>query len=157
MDFLSMSVGKYLKNNLDFAKDIERPKIFGTNYFLKKDGKYINGMLDKAIWVKWMELRVHDDVDAINTPAGLIPTYEDIKRLFKEVLDKEYTEADYETQFTINVSENLAKIDRMKEIYETKVTDAPEVVQQELAAQADRLNKLKEEHGDYVSPFKLIG
>jgi phosphoenolpyruvate carboxykinase (GTP) len=49
MDFLSMSVGKYIQNNLDFGKDIKRPKVFGTNYFLKKDHKYLNGMLDKAV------------------------------------------------------------------------------------------------------------
>lgn len=49
MDFLSMSVGQYLRNNLDFAQEIKRPKVFGTNYFIKKDGQYLNGKLDKSI------------------------------------------------------------------------------------------------------------
>jgi phosphoenolpyruvate carboxykinase (GTP) len=154
MDFLSMSVGKYLQNNLDFAKDIKRPKVFGTNYFLKKDGKYLNGMLDKAIWVKWMELRIHDDVDAIETPMGFIPKYEDLKKLFKEVLDKEYSSEDYETQFAIRVTENLAKIERMKKIYQT-MSDAPQMLLKFMDEQEAGLKALAEKHVNCVSPSVL--
>jgi len=153
MDFLSMSVGRYIHNNLEFAKDIERPTVFGTNYFLKKDGKYLNGKLDKSIWVKWMELRVHGDVEALDSGTGMIPMYEDLKKLFKEVLDEEYTEQDYVDQFTIRVSENLAKLDRMDAIYAT--IDAPEAMKREMKAQRERIEALKIAKGDYVSPFDL--
>ncbi|MFH1414673.1 MAG: phosphoenolpyruvate carboxykinase (GTP) [Elusimicrobiota bacterium] len=156
MDFLSMSVGKYLKNNLDFAADIERPKIFGVNYFLKKDGNYLNGMLDKAVWVKWMELRVNREADGIDTPVGIIPRYEDLKRLFKEVLDKEYSEAEYNEQFVLRVPENLAKLERMKEIYKTKVPDAPGILFECLNEQEEKLKKVAEIHGDYIEPAKLL-
>jgi phosphoenolpyruvate carboxykinase (GTP) len=154
MDFLSMSVGHYLQNNLDFAADVPRPKVFGTNYFLKKDGAYLNDMLDKSVWIKWMELRIHGDVDALDAAVGLIPKYEDLQRLFKDVLDKDYTREDYVAQFTIRIPELLAKRDRMDEIYAT-VTDAPERLTQELAAQRTRLEKLRGEKGDYISPFDL--
>jgi phosphoenolpyruvate carboxykinase (GTP) len=113
MDFLSMSVGKYLQNNLDFAKDIKRPKVFGTNYFLKKDGQYLNGMLDKSAWVKWMELRVHGDVDVLDAGYGMIPKYQDLKTIFAATLDQAYTEQDYVEQFMIRIPELLAKLDRM--------------------------------------------
>ncbi len=154
MDFLSMSVGKYIRNNLDFAKDIERPKVFGTNYFLKKDGKYLNGMLDKAIWVKWMELRVHGDVEALDAGYGLIPTYEDLKRLFQDVLKKGYTRQDYISQFTIRIPELLDKLHRMEKIYAT-VHDAPAAMAEETTAQRQRLEALQGRLGDYISPFDL--
>jgi phosphoenolpyruvate carboxykinase (GTP) len=111
-------------------------------------------MLDKAVWVKWMELRVHDDVEALDAGYGRIPVYADLKRLFKEVLDKEYTEKDYEEQFSIRIPELLAKLDRMEEIYAT-VEDAPPTMKDEMAAQRRRLQDLQKAKGDCVSPFDL--
>jgi len=155
MDFLSFSVGKYLHNNINFAADIDRPKIFGTNYFLKgADGNYLNGKLDKSIWVKWMELRIHGDVEAIDAGCGLIPTHEDLAKLFKQVLDEDYTQEQYVEQFTIRIPESLAKLDRMEEIFAT-VDDAPDAMQQEMAAQRKRLQDLQAAKGDYVSPLDL--
>lgn len=154
MDFLSMSVGRYIRNNLDFAADIRRPKVFETNYFLKKDGAYLNAKLDKSVWIKWMELRVHGDVDAINAAYGLIAKYEDIHDLFKQVLNREYTEQDYVDQFTIRIPECLAKLDRMERIYDT-FTDMPQVMEDEMAAQHKRLTDMRAAKGDYVNPFDL--
>ncbi len=154
MDFLSMSIGKYLQNNLDFAKEIRRPKVFGTNYFLRKDGKYLNGMLDKAVWVKWMELRIHGEAEAIDAAYGLIPKYEDLKRLFKQVRNKDYTEQDYVEQFKIRIPELLAKLDRMEKIYAT-VQGTPEAMKREMAEQRKRLEALKAAKGECVSPLDL--
>jgi phosphoenolpyruvate carboxykinase (GTP) len=39
---------------------------------------------------KWMELRVHGDLDAIETPTGYTPVYEDLRNLFKKYLNKEF-------------------------------------------------------------------
>lgn len=154
MDFLSMSVGRYIQNNLDFAKDIKRPKVFGTNYFIKKDGKYLNGKLDKAVWLKWMDLRVHNEADALDAAYGLIPRYEDLKSLFRQVLDKDYSRAEYVDQFMIRIPECIAKLDRMDEIFAT-VSDTPEAMKVELKAQRERLEALKAEKGDYISPLDL--
>ena len=154
MDFLSMSVGHYIQNNLDFAKDIKRPKVFGTNYFLKRDGKFLNGILDKSVWIKWIELRAHDDVEALDAAYGMIPKYEDLKRLFKETLDKEYSEKEYVEQFTTNIPELLAKLARMEEIYST-ITDTPETMREEMRNQKAKLEDLRSRKGDYVSPLSL--
>ncbi len=154
MDFLSMSVGKYLRNNLDFARQLKRPKVFGTNYFLKKDGKYLNGMLDKAVWVKWMELRIHGEAEALDAACGLIPRYDDLQRLFQQVLGMDYTERNYVEQFTIRIPELLAKLDRMEKIYAT-VGDTPKVMKDEMAAQRQRLEALRAAKGDHISPFNL--
>jgi phosphoenolpyruvate carboxykinase (GTP) len=154
MDFLSMSVGHYIQNNLDFAKEIERPKVFGTNYFIKKDGKYLNGKLDKSVWVKWMELRIHGEVDAIDAAYGKIPHYADLKRLFQEVMNKGYSEQDYVDQFMIRIPELIAKQDRMDKIFAT-VENCPEEYTREMQAQRQRLEALRAEKGDYISPFDL--
>lgn len=154
MDFLSMSVGRYIENNLSFAKAIDRPKIFGTNYFLKKDGQYLNGKLDKSIWVKWMELRIHGEVDAIDAGYGLIPKYEDLKILFQQVLKKEYTREDYNEQFTVNIPELLEKLGRMEEIFST-VADTPQTMKNEMSEQRRRLEILQDQKGDYITPDAL--
>ncbi|MFP4054466.1 MAG: phosphoenolpyruvate carboxykinase domain-containing protein, partial [Phycisphaerae bacterium] len=156
MDFLAIPLGKYIMNNVKFADGVKDvPGVFGVNYFLKgKDGKFLNGMLDKAVWVKWMELRVNGDVEAIKTPIGNIPLYEDLKKLFKEVRNKDYTEADYNEQFSIRIPELLAKIDRIEKVYQT-VEDTPEVVWEQLKAQRQRLDELKSAKGEYVKPADL--
>lgn len=154
MDFLSMSVGRYIENNLNFAKDIKRPKVFGTNYFIKKDGQFLNGKLDKSVWIKWMDLRIHEEVDVLDAGYGLIPLYDDLKTLFKETLNREYTEQEYNDQFTIRIPELLAKADRMDEIYAT-VDEKPALLVAEFSEQRKRLEKLRESKGEYILPADL--
>lgn len=157
LDFLSIPLGRYIQNNLDFAETIDNlPLIFSVNYFLRgKDGKYLNGMADKKVWILWAELRVNGDVDAIETPTGFIPKYEDLAKLFKEQLGKEYSQADYVQQFTIRVPENLAKVDRVEKIYKEKVPDTPQIVFDTFAKIRSRLKAAQDRHGDYISPFDL--
>jgi len=158
LDFLSIPLGRYIQNNLDFAKDIENPPlIFSANYFLKdKDGEYLNGMADKLIWILWAELRANGDVDGIETPTGLIPKYEDLEKLFKEHLDAQYTKADYIQQFTIRIPENLAKLERVEKIYKEKVSDTPQIVFDTFAEVRRRLKAAGDKYGDYISPFDLM-
>jgi phosphoenolpyruvate carboxykinase (GTP) len=156
-DFVAIPLGKYVKNNLDFVKGITKPPlVFGVNYFLRdSEGKFVNAVRDKHVWVKWMELRVHGDVGALKAPTGMIPKYEDIAPLFKEVLNKEYTQEDYINQFTIRVPENLAKIDRVTKFHHENVPGAPSAVFDVLERQKSRLQQLQKEKGDYVSPLDL--
>jgi phosphoenolpyruvate carboxykinase (GTP) len=157
LDFLAVPLGKYIQNNLDFGLALGNPpKVFGTNYFLRgADGKYLNGMLDKSIWIKWMELRVHGEAQAIDAPTGRIPRYEDLRKLFKTVLGKDYTPQQYVEQFAIRVPESLAKIDRIEAVYRKDVPDAPSVLYKTLEAQRARLKALQQAKGDRVSPENL--
>jgi len=157
LDFLSIPLGRYIQNNLDFAKGIENPPlIFSVNYFLKdKDGNYLNGMADKLVWILWAELRVNGDVEAIETPTGLIPKYEDLQKLFKEHLDAQYTQADYVEQFTFRIPKNLAKLDRVEKIYREKVSDTPQILFDTFAEVRKRLKAASDKHSDYISPFDL--
>ena len=157
MDFVAIPLGRYIQNNLDFVDGIDDvPGIFSVNYFLKgEDGNFLNGKLDKTVWLLWAELRVNGDVDAIETPTGFIPKYEDLAKLFKQALNKEYTQEDYVKQFTVRIPNLLAKFERVEEIYKAKVDDTPQVVYDTFAAIRDRLTAAKEKHGDYISPLDL--
>jgi phosphoenolpyruvate carboxykinase (GTP) len=159
LDFLSIPIGRYIQNNLDIVKDVKKqPLVFHVNYFLRgDDGNFLNGIKDKHVWVKWMELRAHGEAGAIKTPVGYIPMYEDLKRLFKEVLDKEYTTEEYEEQFKLRINEIIAKIDRIKNIYHTKVFDTPHILMKALDDQKKRLEECKEKNGEYVSPVVFRG
>ena len=157
-DFLAIPLGKYIQNNIDIVQGIDNPPlVFGVNYFLRdKEGNFVNGVRDKHVWIKWMELRVHDDVDAIVCPTGRIPLYEDLVPLFKQVLDKDYTKEDYIKQFTIRVPENLAKIDRVEKYHRENIPGSPQVVYDTLKITRERLNEARELHGDNISPFDLL-
>jgi phosphoenolpyruvate carboxykinase (GTP) len=156
-DFVAIPLGKYINNNLDFGKKLKTPPlVFGVNYFLRdKDGKFVNGVRDKHVWVKWMELRVNNEADAIRTPTGFIPCFEDIKILFAQVLGKEYSKEDYIRQFTIRVEENLAKLDRVEQFHRQNVSDAPEKLFIILSEQRDRLLGAQRRFGNYINPFDL--
>jgi len=157
LDFLSIPLGKYIQNNLDFAEGIENPPfIFSVNYFLKDEkGKYLNGIADKLVWILWAELRVNGEVEAIETPTGMIPIYEDLQQLFKDNLNEDYTKADYDRQFTIRIPENLAKLDRVEKVYREKVSDAPQILYDTFDKVRDRLKAAGDKHGDIISPLDL--
>jgi len=157
MDFLSIPFDEYIQNNLNFEEGIDNPPlIFSVNYFLKdKNGKYLNGISDKKIWVLWAELRAHGDVDAIETPTGLIPKYEDLAKLFADNLDFEYSKDAYVKQFTIRIPENLKKLDRIEDIYKNRIKGTPKIVFEVLGKHRTRLEELSQSKGQYVSPFDL--
>jgi phosphoenolpyruvate carboxykinase (GTP) len=157
-DFVSIPLGQYVKHYLDFGERLKKPPlVFGANYFLRdlKTGEFLNDRRDKHVWAKWIELRVHNDVGAIKTPTGLIPKYEDLKDLFRQVLNKKYSREDYARQFTIRVPENLRKIERVREFWTTKVSDTPEKLFQILDEQAKRLIKARERFGNYIPPDRF--
>ncbi len=157
-DFISIPLGQYLKNYLEFGKGLKKaPPVFGVNYFLKdlKTGEFLNDRRDKHVWVKWMDLRVRNEAGAIKSPTGWLPKYEDLCRLFRQVSDKDYAEEDYVKQFTIRVPENLAKIERVERFYRENVADTPAEIFGVLNEQRERLNKARERYGEYILPDKL--
>lgn len=158
-DFVSISLGKYIENYVKFGRNLRKaPIVFGVNYFLKDltTGEFLNSRRDKHVWVKWMELRAHNDVEVIESPTGLIPRYNDLRLLFQKVLQKEYLKEDYIKQFTIRIPENLLKIDRVQKFYKENVPDTPQILYDMLNQQKERLLKAKEKFGDYISPESLL-
>ena len=156
LDFVSVPFKTYIENHLKFAdglKDV--PKIYATNYFLKDEsGNYLNSKLDKKVWVLWAEGRVHHEFEALETPVGRIPKYEDLKTLFVRELNKDYTEAEYLQQFSLRVAKYLEKMERMSRIFED--IEMPVAFTEELKAQTERLKLAKTKYGeDIISPFQF--
>ncbi|MEM3269982.1 MAG: phosphoenolpyruvate carboxykinase domain-containing protein, partial [Saccharolobus sp.] len=123
-------------------------------YFLKDGDKFLNSKEDKRVWVKWAVKRVENSVDAIYTPIGLIPYYEDLKVLFSKILNKDYSERDYEKQFTLKLGKYLEKTERIIKIY-SSIDDVDEEVINELMEQKRRIMEYMKEYGESVSPFVL--
>ncbi len=157
-DFLAISLGTYIQNYLDFGGRLTNPpRVYATNYFLKKNGtgSYLNEILDKKVWIIWMEGRVNSKFDAIETPIGLIPKYEDLQQLFREHMKKEYTQAEYIEQFSIRVDKYLAKFERMETIF-SKYDDIPVQFTNQLYSQKELLEKAKAKYGAVISPFEFV-
>lgn len=155
LDFLAIPLGTYIKNHLKFGEALDKtPKIFATNYFLKENGEFLNRKVDKKVWLLWMEGRVHNEFDAIETPIGFIPKYEDLKQLFRQIFKRDYTREDYEKQFSIRLVKLLERLNRIVAIY--KDEDAPEVFHKHIKQEKERLNEAREKFGkDTISPFNL--
>ncbi|MCW3991453.1 MAG: phosphoenolpyruvate carboxykinase (GTP) [Candidatus Bathyarchaeota archaeon] len=118
MDFMVVPLGMYIANHIRFGRRLRnRPRVFAVNYFLRRQGRYTNEKVDKKVWVLWAEGRIRGEYDAIKTPIGRLPLYEDLRAIFMRVFRRHYSEKDYDLQFALRLDRLLEKIDRMVEIY----------------------------------------
>ncbi|MFX0062127.1 MAG: phosphoenolpyruvate carboxykinase (GTP) [Candidatus Hermodarchaeota archaeon] len=159
LDFMVVPLAKYLRAHFDFVKRLKNPnqiQIFSTNYFLKdENGKYYDDKVDKKIWLIWAEGRVNENYEAIKTPIGYIPKYDDLKKLFKSIFNKTYDLAHYEAEFAVRTQKWLEKLDRMEKIYNEE-QDMPQDYFDELNQLKDRLLQAREKYGsDVISPSKF--
>ena len=158
IDFLVVPLGRYISNHIRFGRKLDKaPMVFATNYFLKAEGRFLNEKVDKKVWLMWMEGRVHGDFEAIETPIGHIPRYEDLRMLFSQIFDRAYTEAEYEQQFSIRIDKFLEKIGRMEKIY-AEEQEVPEDFTSCLQTLKNRLNEARKRYGQpVVAPAKFLG
>jgi phosphoenolpyruvate carboxykinase (GTP) len=106
------------------------------------------------VWLGWLELWANGDVDAIETPIGFIPKYEDLKDLFAGI-DKEYPKALYDKQFAFYVDNILGRIDLQEEAYR-KEKNVPAKLFEVYEQQRAGLEALKEKYGPVVSAEQII-
>jgi phosphoenolpyruvate carboxykinase (GTP) len=145
--------------NSDAFSDEGRPILAGLNYFLTQgarggEGNRLLGeKRDVRAWLGWLERRAHGDVDAIETPIGYLPKYEDLVPLFAEI-DKEYPRELYDKQFSLYIDNIVARIDLQKEAY-GKEENLPTKLFEVYAEQREGLMKLKEKYGSVVTPDQL--
>jgi phosphoenolpyruvate carboxykinase (GTP) len=137
-----------------------KPLMAGLNYFLTHEarGGGGTGLLgekrDVKVWLGWLELRAHGEVDAIETPIGFIPKYEDLKRLFAAI-GKEYPKELYDKQFAFYVDNILARINLQEEAYR-KEKNVPARLFEVYREQREGLEALKAKYGPIVSVEQLI-
>lgn len=146
--------------NSDKIDDQKRPILAGLNYFLTHEArggdskKLLGEKRDVKVWLGWLERFFHNEVEAIKTPIGFIPKYPDLKKLFKDLIDKEYSEDLYLKQFSLYVDNILARVDLQNEAY-GKEKNIPKRLFEILDEQKAGLLALKEKFGSVVAPVKL--
>jgi phosphoenolpyruvate carboxykinase (GTP) len=156
MDFVSYPLGEYTMNNIAFGKSVAKaPKIFSTNYFLRtKEGKFCTDKLAKKVWLHWAEGRIHGEYEALDTPTGKIPLYEDLKVLFKKFLDLDYTREEYTYQFTFRCTKWIEKLQRSVAFFKKMDPNCPQELLDAWNKEIAKLEKVKAEFGDEIEPGK---
>lgn len=138
-----------------------KPVMAGLNYFLTHEarGGGGTGLLgekrDVKAWLGWLELRAHGDVDAIVTPIGLLPKYEDLRPLFAAI-GKEYPRELYEKQFALYIDNIMARIQLQEEAYR-KEARIPRRLFEIYEEQMEGLKELRSKYGPIVSVAQLVG
>lgn len=157
MDFLIVKLGKYISNHIKFGNSLKHcPRVLSTNYFLQKDGKYLNTKRDKDVWLAWFEGRCHNEFDAIKTPIGYLPKLEDLQTLFAAKFNgRKYTQEEYVEQFSVRADKYLEKIERMRGLYKDE-----EGMPKEFFDELDRMERelkelIKKHNKTTISPLEL--
>ena len=164
--FIPGSLGDYMDAQFRFFghKDLsnnKKPIMAGLNYFLIDEArggtskKLLGEKRDVKVWLAWLDRRAHREVAAIDTPIGYLPKYEDLKKLFKEIIDKDYPQDLYLKQFSLYIDNILARIDLQLDAY-GKEESLPRRLLEVLNEQRDGLLALKEKYGSKVSPADLL-
>jgi len=163
--FIPGSLGDYMEAQFQFfssdkiASD-KRPILAGLNYFLTHEArggtskKLLGEKRDVKAWMAWLERRAHKEIDAIDTPIGFLPKYEDLKNLFKSKIDKDYPEDLYIKQFSLYLDNIIARIDLQLEAY-GKEKNIPQKLFDIYKEQRQELGELKDKYGAIVTPKQL--
>lgn len=135
--------------------DTGRPVMAGLNYFLTHANRGGSGAgllgekKDVRVWLGWLELFAHGDVEAIESPIGMLPQYEDLKTLFDDI-GKEYPKSLYDMQFALYIDNIVSRLDLQTEAY-SKEEGVPERLFEVYQKQKRELLALKEKHGSVVA------
>ena len=144
----------------DKIKDEYKPVMAGLNYFLSdkarggKSPKLLGEKKDVKVWLSWLERYAHNEIDYIVTPIGNIPRYDDLKSLFKQIIDKEYTKELYTKQFSLYLDNIIKRIELQQDAY-AKEQGIPQTLFDILDKQKKALLALKDAHGSILSPEVL--
>jgi phosphoenolpyruvate carboxykinase (GTP) len=154
LDFISYPIGDYIRNNLKFVESIKQiPKIYAVNYFLKDDnGNFLTHKLAKKVWLHWAERRIHNEVGAHLSPLGLIPKYEDLKDLFKEIFQEDFSKELYEELFKFRIDAWSAKISRAIDFFSKVAPDCPDEYFEVWKGTLRKLQDVKGKYGPFIAP-----
>ena len=159
MDFVSYPLGEYTENNLKFVDGMKKePKVFSTNYFmLSPEGKFMTSKLAKKVWLHWAEGRIYGEYEGLATPTGTIPLYADLKKLFKELLDEDFSEADYDYLFTFRCTRWIEKLQRTKAFFAKMDANVPQHIYDAWDKTISDIEAAKAKYGDEIKPGDFKG
>jgi phosphoenolpyruvate carboxykinase (GTP) len=140
--------------------DATRPIMAGLNYFLTHENRGGTGSnllgekKDVRVWLGWLELFANGDVEAISTPIGFLPKYEDLVTLF-QTIDKQYPKSLYEMQFSLYIDKIVDRLELQRDAY-SKEPEIPEMLFNIYRKQVGELLELKEKFGAIIPMDKLV-
>jgi phosphoenolpyruvate carboxykinase (GTP) len=102
-------------------------------------------------------MRCHGEVDAMKTPTGLIPEYDILARLFKDILDEDYTRQDYEYQFSFRCSPWQQKLERAIRFYQNNAADCPKYAFDKWQEAIEVIKAARGKYGDVIKPGNYKG
>ncbi|MCF8031552.1 MAG: phosphoenolpyruvate carboxykinase (GTP) [Desulfarculaceae bacterium] len=146
--------------NSDKISAENRPIMAGLNYFLTHEARGGEGSAllgekrDVKVWLGWLERLVNNEVETIYSPVGLMPTYEDLKNMFKDLLDKDYSRELYDKQFSLYIDKIMARIDLQYDAFK-KEENIPDKLYAIYDEQKVELEDLRSKYGDIVNPDQV--
>ncbi len=163
--FIPGALGDYMDAQFKFfgnpgIDSAFKPVMAGLNYFLTDQARggnttrLIGEKRDVKVWLSWLERYAYDEVDHIATPIGNIPTYDDLKKLFSEIIHKDYTKELYTRQFSLYLDNIIQRLELQEKAY-AKEQGIPPRLFDILAEQKAGLAALKKTHGSVVAPDSL--
>ena len=163
--FIPCPLGDYMEAQFEFFNSPKfspegRPLIAGLNYFLldcARGGdlvKLLGEKRDVRAWLSWLERYAHGEVQAIETPIGMIPRYEDLQTIFRSLVTKDYARSLYDKQFSFYVDNILGRIQLQEDAYR-KEKRIPARLFEIYGEQKKGLLALKERFGPVVSPDQM--
>ena len=163
--FIPCPLGDYMEaqftffNSKKFSRE-GRPLIAGLNYFLMdcaRGGdttKLLGEKRDVRVWLSWLERMVHGEVSGIETPIGLIPRHEELAKVFRELINKEYPRSLYDKQFSFYVDNMVARIQLQEESYRKEKKLPPRILEV-YEEQKKGLLAWKDKFGPVVTPDQM--
>jgi phosphoenolpyruvate carboxykinase (GTP) len=164
--FIPGSLGEYMAAQFQFfgsdrIAPEKQPILAGLNYFLTDAArggtsqKLLGEKRDVKVWMAWLERRAHQEMTAIDTPIGYLPKYNDLRKLFMSIIDKEYPEDLYVKQFSLYIDNIVNRIDLQTDAY-SKEENIPARLFEVLKNQREALSELRENYGPIVAPEQLM-
>ena len=163
--FIPGALGDYMDAQFKFFSNPKiapdkKPVMAGLNYFLTHaarggESKQLLGeKRDVKVWLAWLERRAHNEVEAIETPIGFLPIFQDLQALFASIIAKEYSQSLYNRQFSLYIDNIVARIDLQTQAY-GKEENIPATLFRVLEEQKEGLLALRETYGPVVTPEQL--
>ncbi len=141
--------------------EANKPVMAGLNSFLTdrarggETDKLLGEKKDVKVWLAWLERKANKEVSSIETPIGNLPLFDDLKDLFKSIIDKTYSIDLYTRHFSLYIDNIVSRIDLQLEAY-SKELRIPERLFYVLKQQRKALLLLRETYGPVVSPDQLL-
>ncbi|MDD4202044.1 MAG: phosphoenolpyruvate carboxykinase (GTP) [Candidatus Omnitrophica bacterium] len=139
LPFCGYNMGDYFTHWIKMGRSMwKKPRIFMVNWFRKDEkGNFIwPGFGENLRILNWINLRCEGKVDALKTPLGYIPKYEDI-----DMDGLDFPRKDWDKLFVIDKKEWRKEIKEQKEFLGTFGKQLPKEIWEEACAFEKRMKK----------------